>query len=102
MGARTADRCAAREGHGASLTGGDAWRNATPEAWGRARGVGARCRILRMRRLTRGGVDAEVEQTPHGDARQGRCALERRVPAAPLLAFDLALFDREKLQNFEL
>jgi hypothetical protein len=48
------------------------------------------------------GRDAEVAQTPHGDARQGRCALERRVPATPLLAFDLALFDREKLQNFEL
>jgi hypothetical protein len=53
----------------------------------------------------RGVADAEVAQVPRGGARRGRGALRRSgAPGAgdTTVAFDLALFDREYLQFFEL
>jgi hypothetical protein len=55
QGAQVADRRATWEGHNACVAGGDAWRNAAPEAWGRVRGVGKWHNIIGMRGPAVGG-----------------------------------------------
>jgi hypothetical protein len=83
QGAQVADRRATWEGHNACVAGGDAWRNAAPEAWGRVRGVGKWHNIIGMRgpAVGGGGVPvAEVVQETHGGVR-GTRTLEHDVAA---------------------
>jgi hypothetical protein len=100
LGARVADRRAAREGHGAGVAGGDAWRDASPEAWGRARGVGRRRNIIGMHGPAEGAQTLR-SRWRHAAACLGHIALERRMLATPPLAFDLALFDHRVLEKFK-